>query len=74
MFYDQKMKLWLFGMNCSYGLTISKVSTTYAYRESREVARNLHPILYPSQPDWTHFNADEPGGTFKPGSPHVSRT
>jgi len=40
MFNDQKMKLGLFGTNCSHGLTMSHAPTTYkaTWEHTREIA------------------------------------
>jgi hypothetical protein len=41
MFNDQKMKLGLFGTNCSYGLTMSHAPSTYVatWDHTLEIAR-----------------------------------
>ena len=46
MFNDQKMKLGLFGTNCSYGLVMSHAPSTYkvTWEHSREIARRADAL------------------------------
>lgn len=46
MFNDQKMKLGLFGTNCSYGLIMSHIDSTYkvTWEHSREIARRADAL------------------------------
>jgi alkanesulfonate monooxygenase SsuD/methylene tetrahydromethanopterin reductase-like flavin-dependent oxidoreductase (luciferase family) len=46
MFNDQKMKLGLFGTNCSYGLIMSHIDSTYkvTWEHTREIARRADAL------------------------------
>ena len=46
MFNDQKMKLGLFGTNCSYGLIMSHIDSTYkvTWDHTREIARRADAL------------------------------
>ena len=46
MFNDQRMKLGLFGTNCSYGLVMSHAPSTYevTWEHTREIARRADAL------------------------------
>src|SRR5690606_35251369 len=46
LFGDQKMKLGLFGTNCSYGLTMSHVPSTYkiTWEHTKEIAQRADDL------------------------------